>query len=270
MTGIVSSLMGLVFGFALQKGMVHLPSVIRSQFLFGQNRMLAMFLSAAGTSAVVVQLLKLAYGRGPAMDEYSARSTRGPLAVFVGGLVLGFGMQVSASPLALFLFLFDFLSFQLSGSCPGTVWVQAGALVPNFALVWLGGLLAAYSFSLLYSRIENRFVVLVVLGIVLLSIFSFESGFFSLGRSWLAARSELPALSNTSGFVLAAFFFVVVAAANYLDVTISASSSSSSSSFSLGLLSRASWHPAAAGVLVGALELPAALVWNELIGSSQS
>jgi uncharacterized membrane protein YedE/YeeE len=49
--------------------------------------------------------MKLFVGDAPAFGEYSTRSTRGPLALFVGGLVLGFGMQCS-------------------GSCPGTVFVQ--------------------------------------------------------------------------------------------------------------------------------------------------
>jgi hypothetical protein len=39
--------MGLIFGFALEKGQVYVPEVIRGQFLFFDNTMLKMFLSGS-------------------------------------------------------------------------------------------------------------------------------------------------------------------------------------------------------------------------------
>jgi uncharacterized membrane protein YedE/YeeE len=46
----VSGLCGIVFGFAIEKGQVYLPSVIQNQMLFSQFIMLKMFLSAVATS----------------------------------------------------------------------------------------------------------------------------------------------------------------------------------------------------------------------------
>lgn len=221
--------MGAVFGFALNKGQVAIPAVIRGQFSFSVNLMLQMFLAAAGTSALCVALLK--YLLGPdavahrfAFREYAALGTRGVVSALLGGLVLGVGMQ-------------------LSGSCPGTVWVQAGAGAPGFVGVWTGGLVGALAFSLAFDPLSR-------------------AGFFRLGQ--LPSRAvALPDAHGLTGVAVAAVFFGVVAAVELLDPPRLASSGGS-------LLQRHAWHPAASGMVVGLLQLPAALLWDELIGSSQA
>ncbi len=225
LVAVVSVGMGLVFGFAMEKGSVHVPSVIRDQMLFSSNRMLSMFLSAAGTSALVIAILKLV--RAPTEDafkEYSTHAKRGGLSLLLGGLILGLGMQ-------------------LSGSCPGTVWIQAGGLVPKFHLVWAGGLTAALVFSYIHPTLQ-------------------QSGLFEIGRDFIVRHPQLPDPYGITGFLVAAFFWGVVGIVHLLDPP--------AVSHGGNVLTQAMWHPAMAGLFVGLLELPAALVWKELFGSSQS
>ena len=111
---LTSALMGLIFGTAMKKSNVFIPSVIRDQFSFRDYTMMMMFLAASATSALVLNVLQLIpetrWKEEKAEKEYEARhSNRGFLAVMLGGLLLGAGMQIA-------------------GSCPGTVWVQAWAV----------------------------------------------------------------------------------------------------------------------------------------------
>lgn len=226
---VTSALMGFLFGFALEKGNVYQPDVIRGQFLFADNTMLKMFLAASAASAVSIQVLNLLYARRKAnldaATEYTTTFTRGVAAVLTGGIILGLGMQ-------------------LSGSCPGTVWVQAGAGAPGFVAVYAGGLTGAIAFSYLYSSIE-------------------KSGLLTSGTEFLRKYPSLPNKGYT-GFLLAAAFAGIVIAADFLSPQPFVAQSTGN------ILTRVSWHPAMAGVIVGLLEIPAAIVLGELIGSAQS
>lgn len=228
-----SAAMGFCFGFALEKGQVYIPSVIQNQFLFQDNTMLKMFLSAAATSSAVLSTLRLFEAtRGKAdrvADEYRVHP-RGTVALVAGGLILGLGMQ-------------------LAGSCPGTVWIQSGASAPGSTMVWLGGLSAALCFSFLFEPLQR-------------------SGFFLWGESVVR---KFPAVSKhpLAGYVFSAMLFSVVLAVDFLS-PYQGSSLLGISSSSSSIWRRLSWHPAIAGMVVGLLELPAATIIGELIGSSQT
>ncbi len=105
-------------------------------------------------------------------------------------------------------------------------------------------MLAAFAFSLIFEPLER-------------------SGLFDVGKSLLRKYPELPSAGGLMGFIVAGALFLVVLAANWLDPAAAGRSSSN-------WLLMESWHPAIAGVFVGLLEFPAAVIWNELIGSSQS
>lgn len=121
--GILSgALMGIVFGFALEKSRVFEPGMIVGQMQLRNWIMLKVFLAAVATGAVVLALL---HGFGfvklqPKAALYAAD--------IVGGLILGAGIA-------------------LAGACPGTTLAQIGVGYRDAIFTLLGGLAGAVAFS---------------------------------------------------------------------------------------------------------------------------
>lgn len=121
--GIISGLlMGVVFGFALEKSRVFEPGIIVGQMQLRNWIMLKVFLSAVATGAVVLACLN---GLGfvklqPKAALYAAD--------IVGGLILGAGIA-------------------LAGACPGTTLAQIGVGYRDAIFTLLGGLSGAVAFS---------------------------------------------------------------------------------------------------------------------------
>lgn len=121
--GIISGLlMGVVFGFALEKSRVFEPGIIVGQMQLRNWIMLKVFLSAVATGAVVLACLN---GFGfvklqPKAALYAAD--------IVGGLILGAGIA-------------------LAGACPGTTLAQIGVGYRDAIFTLLGGLSGAVAFS---------------------------------------------------------------------------------------------------------------------------
>ena len=115
-------LMGVVFGFALEKSRVFEPGMIVGQMQLRNFIMLKVFLTAVATGAVVLAALN---GLGfvklqPKAAVYAADA--------VGGLLLGAGIT-------------------LAGACPGTTLAQIGAGYRDAWFTLVGGLLGAVAFS---------------------------------------------------------------------------------------------------------------------------
>ncbi|RYP54310.1 hypothetical protein DL768_000884 [Monosporascus sp. mg162] len=104
---------GAAFGAALRASGVYEPAVILSQLNATDWHMVETFLTASGTSAVVVALSQLFSHLSQKPRDYSSvglfASYDGNV---LGGLLMGAGMA-------------------LSGSCPGTIFVQLGAGIPS-------------------------------------------------------------------------------------------------------------------------------------------
>jgi hypothetical protein len=121
--GIISGvLMGIVFGFALEKSRVFEPGMIVGQMQLRNWIMLKVFLSAVATGAVVLAFL---HGFGfvklqPKAALYAAD--------IVGGLILGAGIA-------------------LAGACPGTTLAQIGVGYRDAIFTLFGGLAGAVAFS---------------------------------------------------------------------------------------------------------------------------
>jgi uncharacterized membrane protein YedE/YeeE len=121
--GIISGLlMGVVFGFALEKSRVFEPGIIVGQMQLRNWIMLKVFLAAVATGAVVLAFLN---GFGfvklqPKAALYAAD--------IVGGLILGAGIA-------------------LAGACPGTTLAQIGVGYRDATFTLLGGLSGAVAFS---------------------------------------------------------------------------------------------------------------------------
>jgi hypothetical protein len=115
-------LMGIVFGFALEKSRVFEPGIIVGQMQLRNFIMLKVFLTAVGTGAMVLAVLN---GFGfvklqPKAALYAADA--------VGGLVLGAGIA-------------------LAGACPGTTLAQIGVGYRDALFTLVGGLAGAVAFS---------------------------------------------------------------------------------------------------------------------------
>lgn len=115
--------MGVVFGFALEKSRVFEPGVIVGQMQLRNFTMLKIFLTAVATGLVVLVALNAAGVKmHPKATVY--------VADIVGGLILGAGIA-------------------LAGACPGTVLAQVGAGYRDSWLTLIGGLGGALTFSYL-------------------------------------------------------------------------------------------------------------------------
>jgi uncharacterized protein len=121
--GIISGLlMGVIFGFALEKSRVFEPGTIVGQMQLRNWIMLKVFLTAVATGALV-----LAFLNGFGFVKLQPKATL-YAADIVGGLILGAGIS-------------------LAGACPGTTLAQIGVGYRDAILTLVGGLFGAVAFS---------------------------------------------------------------------------------------------------------------------------
>ena len=115
-------LMGIVFGFALEKSRVFEPGIIVGQMQLRNFIMLKIFLTAVATGAVVLAVLNgLGYVKlQPKAAIYAAD--------IVGGLILGAGIS-------------------LAGAFPGTTLAQIGVGYRDALFTLFGGLCGAVAFT---------------------------------------------------------------------------------------------------------------------------
>ncbi|KAJ3292692.1 hypothetical protein HDU79_001151 [Rhizoclosmatium sp. JEL0117] len=132
-----SSIVGLVFGFALEKAKVYLPSVIVRQMQWTELTMLVVFLTA--TLAGMLTIATLEY-----LKQFK-RCPKPPLGLFEGATLLGkYGNNIIGGALV-------GVGMSLAGACPGTVLVQLGAGVPTAPYVFVGALGGAVSFGYIHK-----------------------------------------------------------------------------------------------------------------------
>lgn len=126
---IIGILMGIVFGFALEKSRVFEPGMIVGQMQMRNFIMLKIFLTAVVTGLIVIGLMHGFFGGKlhPKALIYGAD--------IIGGLVLGGAIT-------------------LAGACPGTVFAQIGAGYKDSWLVLIGGLAGALTFSYLEPTLK--------------------------------------------------------------------------------------------------------------------
>lgn len=119
---VLGLVMGVAFGFALEKGRVFEPGVILGQMQFRTFTMLKMFLAAVVTGLVVLAALNGLWGvkLHPKATELGAE--------IVGGSLLGVGIV-------------------LAGACPGTLFAQIGAGYRDAWFALAGGLAGAVAFG---------------------------------------------------------------------------------------------------------------------------
>jgi uncharacterized membrane protein YedE/YeeE len=114
-------MIGVVFGFALEKSKVFEPGVIIAQFQFRKFIMLKVFLTAIATGLIV-----FAFFFGLGFDRLNWKTTI-YAADIIGGLLLGIGIAVA-------------------GACPGTLFAQIGAGYKDSLVTFVGAVLGAITF----------------------------------------------------------------------------------------------------------------------------
>ena len=129
----VGVLMGIVFGFALEKSRVFEPGIIVGQMQMRNFIMLKVFLTAVATGAVVLAFLN---GFGYVKLQPKAALYAADI---VGGLILGAGIT-------------------LAGACPGTTLAQVGAGYRDALFTLLGGLFGAVAFSYAQPALSKTFL----------------------------------------------------------------------------------------------------------------
>lgn len=129
----VGLLMGVVFGFALEKSRVFEPGIIVGQMQLRNFIMLKVFLAAVATGAVVLAALNgFGYVKlAPKAALYGAD--------IVGGLILGAGIS-------------------LAGACPGTTLAQIGAGYRDALFTLVGGLFGAVAYSYAEPTLSKTFL----------------------------------------------------------------------------------------------------------------
>ena len=128
-----ASLMGIVFGFALEKSRVFEPGIIVGQMQLRNFIMLKVFLTAVATGAVVLAVLN---GFGYVKLQPKAALYAADI---VGGLILGAGIT-------------------LAGACPGTTLAQIGAGYRDALFTLVGGLCGAVAFSYAQPSLTKTFL----------------------------------------------------------------------------------------------------------------
>ncbi|KAH9155383.1 hypothetical protein AeRB84_002641 [Aphanomyces euteiches] len=203
---------GAVFGYAMNKGQVHLPHVIQDQMTFQQFTMMKMFLAALGTSMVSKSIFRAIQPQTfDAMRTKRASDPSHAAVLITGGLILGSGMTIS-------------------GSCPGSVYVQLGAQIPSSPIVF-GGVLVGN----------------IVAGIVKPWI-----------QRWQEEKPRVNSIFSPSWPVHALFGCLIVGTSVILEVVTPEK------------LYGTSWLPTISGVVVGSVQFPLAMALSRSLGVSAS
>ncbi|EQC31628.1 hypothetical protein SDRG_10794 [Saprolegnia diclina VS20] len=201
---------GAAFGFAMNKGQVYLPLVIMEQMGFQRFTMMKMFVGALGMSFVSKAIFRILQPETFQRMQASRASNPSTSTVLVlGGVLLGAGMTVS-------------------GSCPGSVYVQLGAQLPSALACLAGTALGTFVAGTLRFRIAD----------------------------WQADKPKVATTMPFGPLSQALLGLTCLSLATLLEVVVPEH------------LSIESWRPSVAGAVVGALQLPMALLLHKSLGAS--
>jgi len=228
---LISTLIGFIFGYSMEKSHVYEPFVIRQQMILKRFIMLKMFLSALATSLIVILFFSLIFKQKYAKILESGKDAlklKSLTILITGGLLIGFGMQIA-------------------GSCPGMVLVQLGAGVPWSYLTLCGALFGALIHGLLFSqtRINNS-------------------------NQSTCSKTLFDYVSFINPTLIRILFICLLALVVFLfefylpwmnDISLSSSSNNN-------IFVYKAWPPFVCGILLGSLQLVSLLALDKSIGAS--
>jgi len=243
-----SAIMGLLFGVAFYKSHVYEPQTIRGQFLFRRFIMLKVFFGAMGIGALIFSAMSYlgmeAFGKVRHLWKHTSMSRSWLTGAALGGTLLGIGMAVS-------------------GACPGMVWTALGAGTANSAVTILGGLAGALTYGLFAEKIQSGILMKGPAG-PCADVYADEA----LGMS---SASGMTAFLGLVCLVGCAALEALVPWKSEVPVRLEGAMSDPSCLFgtaSFSFVQCPAWPPSVAGLLIGALQLPAILLIGNVLGSS--
>lgn len=175
MTVILAIVLGLFFGFVLQKVGASNPRYIIDMLRFKNLHLMKAILLAIGLSSLTLFVL-LATGL---VDVGHVSVKASYVGVIVGGAILGAG-------------------WAMAGFCPGTAVVGAGAGRKDALVYIAGGLIGAFAFMLVYGVLKDTFLFTSLGGKVTLA---------DTGSKYPALLSDLPAMAVAGG--ISAVFIII-------------------------------------------------------------
>lgn len=229
----VSTIIGFIFGYSMEKAHVYEPYFIRQQMILKRFIMLKMFLAALATSLVVILFVALIFKNKYTKVFQSAKDalkSKSIAILITGGLLIGFGMQIS-------------------GACPGMVLVQLGAGVPWSYITLCGSFCGAFVHGLLGTKLFEA---------------SSNSGNIFVSKALFELVPINPIVTRvlliiilTSIVFLFEFFFPWMNDVNDAIVANSAN-----------IFIYKAWPPYACGILLGSLQLVNLLALEKSLGAS--
>lgn len=230
---------GLAFGFALEKGQMSNPVIIKSQMGFHTFGMIKMFLAAVGSSQLSFALLQtLKPGLIASVNKKKDATVRGLASVMVGGAMVGVGMR-------------------MAGSCPGTVLPQIGTMVPNSLFTLAGGIAGSVAYSLIEPTLEQiGFFNLYVLKNQYLTDYFPKQSFQTIA---------LTSATMMAGMIMLLEYLLPWKTDKGWDTTLTALSITTFPN-----IEAVAWPPYLAGLIIGALEIPLMLSLGDPLGASTS
>eukprot|EP00761_Pharyngomonas_kirbyi_P001725 gb/GECH01001729.1/.p1 GENE.gb/GECH01001729.1/~~gb/GECH01001729.1/.p1 ORF type:complete len:439 (+),score=99.77 gb/GECH01001729.1/:1-1317(+) len=252
---ILSIIMGLGFGFALEKSRVFSPHLIVDQMLFRRFVMLKVFLTAVTTGLIFFGVMTLISTKLKETLQVARESW------------LGCGKGIPATALGTFLLG---MGMTIAGACPGTVFAQIGSGVTWSGLTVLGGLLAAFVYPFVVPFLRKYFLYKLRLP-------SERDTFDKLLPSWVPLFAQF--------FALTIPFIIVIV---LLEVFFPWKDDLQETAWSDGIPSLIpnslrlkpwgnncfvcdwAWPPIACGVIIGSLQPICVMTVQETLGSSTS
>eukprot|EP01083_Nonionella_stella_P073979 200394_1 len=236
---IVTSLScGIFFGIGFNKSRIFEPFFIIEQMLMTRFLMLKFFLSAAGTSCFMGVIASHFYPEQFSISRWKFLSLNHALTICLGSLILGAGMTIC-------------------GSCPGTVFAQLGAGVPNSGYVFIGLLIGALSWGLMEPIWKKLFSGT---NTVYMKYIFIEEG--------LNKKYHIPMSGEVIGILFGVVFWVIVVVFEVLWPWQSELNTPNEAG--CNFLSCGSWPPAISGLMVGLTQLPLMTVLGNVLGASST
>jgi uncharacterized membrane protein YedE/YeeE len=229
---IVASILGFVFGLAMEKSKVYEPTSIKKQMIFQKFIMLKMFFAALATSTLSILLLSFMFRKryNEVFVSYQKSLTNKSILIIVlGGSLLGLGIEIS-------------------GACPGMVLVQLGAGVPWSFITFIGGLCGA-----LVHGLCNSYIMRDVKGDLVLSKTLYEI------------------LSNINPTITRSLVILLLSVSvGLMEIYIPWTSEYKSGNSSSNIFTDEAWPPSVCGILIGILQFFSILFLSKSLGTSSS
>ncbi|WP_421903310.1 DUF6691 family protein [Maridesulfovibrio sp.] len=174
MSIVMAVILGMAFGFVLQKVGAANPQKIINMLRFRDLHLMKAILLGIGVSSLLLFVL-LVFG----IADSSHLSVKDAyVGVVVGGLILGLGWAIS-------------------GFCPGTGVVAAGAGRKDAQVFIIGGLVGAFIYTLVYGSIKDSFLFSSLGGKVTLAVTGSKYG------AMLVSFPGLAIAGGTAGLFIA-------------------------------------------------------------------